>query len=513
MRREDGLALLLTCKRFINQKYHHTMNTTIHNNPDGVETVPLRTWLEEEIKKEQPAAQKNNNDIESLSSSQLFILRKTTVAYAVAELLRRAITAAPLSADKICLDNFVVRTKKKDDESASFSTSPSTADILGVDMVSEMLSLTIIEPSYMNHLFDEGGEEVGPGRYLEVCISPSKPPQPNNTSAVDPSHERTVCHLFGILLYQLYSNLDPFPMTNLLGVQPMQQDTTLLGDDDNGDTREPVHKKAATSDAPFSASSNSSTCKKLTYSALHDLGSPPSIIRLVQNLVESKSDHPMNPQNICSSMREACNDLHLLLHEPDRFLFTRNQFEGGNAQLQLRKNKLYGREKEVSAISESFNRVCTGNSEAIFIGGFSGAGKTRLVESVMPLVDVAGGCVLTHKFDPISKGRSLLELISAFDNLCLLVQRENSPQELEVIVSRLTESFGSDLSLLGRLLPNVYSLLPHLEQFKQVRRGDNQMNFQSVCFILRQFMKIVSSKSHPVMLFLDDLQVSFRFVY
>jgi ABC-type branched-subunit amino acid transport system ATPase component len=488
---------------------------SIHNNPDGVETVPLRAWLEEEIKKEQPAAQKNNNDIESLSSSQLFILRKTTVAYAVAELLRRAIAAAPLSADKISLDNFAVRTKKKDDESASFSTSPSTADILGVDMISEMLSLTIIEPSYMNHLFDEGGEEVGPGRYLEVCISPSKPPQTNNASAVEPSHERTVCHLFGILLYQLYSNLDPFPMSNLLGVQPMKQDiNTLLGDDDNGDTREPVHKKAATSDAPFSSSSTTaSTCKKLTYSALHDLGSSPSIIRLVQNLVESKSDHPMNPQNICSSMREACNDLHLLLHEPDRFLFTRNQFERGNAQLQLRKNKLYGREKEVSAISGSFHRVCTGNSEAFFIGGFSGSGKTRLVESVIQLVEIVGGYVLIHKFDQMSAGRPLLELISAFDNLCLLVQRKNSPQELEVIVNKLTESFGSDLSLLGRLLPNVYSLLPHLEQSKQVRRGDNQMNFQSVCFILRQFIKIVSSKSHPVMLFLDDLQVSSCFVY
>lgn len=144
----------------------------IHNNPDGVETVPLRAWLEEEIKKEQPAAQNNNNDIESSSSSsQLFILRKTTVAYAVAELLRRAITAAPLSADKISLDNFAVRTKKKDEGFALFSASPSTADILGVDMISEMLSLTVIEPSYMNHLFDEGGEEVGPGRYLEVCIS------------------------------------------------------------------------------------------------------------------------------------------------------------------------------------------------------------------------------------------------------------------------------------------------------------------------------------------------------
>ena len=129
----------------------------------------------------------------------------------------------------------------------------------------------------------------------------------------------------------------------------------------------------------------------------------------------------------------------------------------------------------------------------------------------MALVEITGGYVLTHKFDQISKGRPLLELISAFNRLCSSIRTKNSPQELQVIVNRLTASFGADLSMLGRLLPNVYSLLPQLGQYKQVQeRGGNQMNFQSVCFILRQFMKIVSSKSHPVMLFLDDLQVRER---
>ena len=34
------------------------------------------------------------------------------------------------------------------------------------------------------------------------------------------------------------------------------------------------------------------------------------------------------------------------------------------------------------------------------------------------------------------------------------------------------------------------------------------MNLRSVCFILQRFMRVVSSKVHPVMLFLDDLQWS-----
>ena len=127
-------------------------NPTEGNQPNEEEAVPLRTWLEGEIKKE--AAE--HRDKPAISSAAIYI-RKTTVAYAVAELLRRSITSAPLSADKISLDNFAVRKKKPHNESSLFSDEP-MCDILGVDMISEGVSLTIIEPSYMNNLFDEGEE-------------------------------------------------------------------------------------------------------------------------------------------------------------------------------------------------------------------------------------------------------------------------------------------------------------------------------------------------------------------
>eukprot|EP00985_Skeletonema_marinoi_P021582 scaffold13325_cov112-Skeletonema_marinoi.AAC.1 len=441
------------------------------DQPELGEAVPLQTWLLGEIQKQVPVQQ---------NGQQLSIIRKTTVAYAVAKLLRRAITSTPLSAAKISIDNFVVRTKKQHDNSELLPTS-SMADILGVDMISERLSLTIIEPSHVNNMLDEG-EEGGTGRAIEVCISPSQLLE-SSSSAFEQIDEKTICHLFGVMLYQLYSNLDPTSKESLLGADPIQNNSEQLGDDYDG-ANEPARKKAATT----------------TYSALHDVNTPPSIIMLVQNLVESKCDHPLNPQNICTSMKEACDDLHLLLHEPSRFMFTRKQLERvGSVQLKFRQNRLYGREKEMSLLSDAFNRVSAGGNEAFFIGGFSGSGKTRLVETVMTLVEISGGYVIKLKFDQV-KGRPLLELISAFNELCSLIRKKKSPQDLQIIVDQLTESVGSDLSMLGRLLPNVYSLLPR-GQLKQSReQGGNRMNFQSVCFILRQFMRVVSSKSHPVIL-------------
>ena len=446
------------------------------------ETLPLQTWLKGEKQKQEH--QKNG--------LQPSIFRKTTVAYAVAQLLRRASTSAPLSTAKISIDNFVVRTKKRHvSDSELFSTS-SVADISGIDMISEGLSLTIIEPSFVNNVLDEG-EEGGAGSFLEVSISPLQLPG-SSLSAVEQIDERTICHMFGLFLYQLYSNLDPIP-ESVLGTGPIFKSGVQLGDAYDG-AKEPAKKKTTMT----------------TYSALQGINTPPSIIMLIQNLVENECDKPLNPQNItCSSMKEACDDLHLLLHQPSRFLFTRKQVEcGGSAQLQFRQNRLYGREKEMSLLSDAFNRVAAIGNEAFFIGGFSGSGKTRLVETVMKLVDVSGGYVIKLKFDQV-KGRPLLELISAFNGLCSLIRQKQSPKELEIIISQLTESVGSDLTVLGRLLPNVYSLLPQ-GQLKQAREhGGDRMNFQSVCFILRQFMRVVSSQSHPVMLFLDDLQVSVVF--
>lgn len=61
-------------------------------------------------------------------------------------------------------------------------------------------------------------------------------------------------------------------------------------------------------------------------------------------------------------------------------------------QLRIREGKLYGRENEVSLITDAFCRVSSGENEAFFIGGYSGSGKTMIVQSLEGPVNVAGGC-------------------------------------------------------------------------------------------------------------------------
>eukprot|EP00986_Skeletonema_menzelii_P010545 scaffold5163_cov140-Skeletonema_menzelii.AAC.1 len=427
---------------------------------NAIDEMPLSEWLEAELGK--------NHDDKRL------IIRKTTVAYAAAELLQKSMTIAPLSADKISLDNFVVRTKKRQ------QLLPVAAeDILGVDMISEKLSLTFVDTSDLGRSSCDAEEEIG--RNLVVSIT-CPLPTTSNASGFEQIKESTICHLFGILLFQIYSNLDPF------------LENKLEGDETNSSD----HSKNEITNRGL----------QLTYSTLRELGSPSNICTVIQNLIECKCGKLPRPRNTYSSLKEGSDDLHLLLLHPNRLLFTSNAIEDRQLKLRMQKKKLYGRDHEVSLISDAFSRVCAGESVALFVGGFSGSGKTRLVESVMTSVDASGGYVLAQKFDQLARGGPLLELIAAFDRLCVLIQSRICPQDLQIIVDRLTETYGADLSLLRRLLPKVAGLMPPLTTFEKQRpvQDDTPMNLQSVCFILQNFVRAVSSRSHPVVIFLDDLQ-------
>ena len=133
----------------------------------------------------------------------------------------------------------------------------------------------------------------------------------------------------------------------------------------------------------------------------------------------------------------------------------------------------------------------------------AGSGKTRLVESLREQINVVGGYYVAKKFDQFELSNS--NVISVFNDLCLRIQ-EKVP-DLGEIAASLTKTFGADLFLLLRLIPNVRLLLPDrpFSEDENCNHRD-QMNLQSVAFIVSTFVRVVSSKTHPVMVFLDDIQ-------
>ncbi|KAL7553384.1 hypothetical protein ACHAWF_016673, partial [Thalassiosira exigua] len=512
------------------------------------------------------AGQGGGNPSERARSSTL---RRTVVAYAISEamlrLSRRSTSRregrgedegcgggrSPSSAllDQCRVDNFVVRVSYEDEARSPSATSSRRAartKVEGLDVLDPSLSLTLVEPYFLSDDFhrsfggqggveedkgEEDEEHEERGRFLEVEVRSSLGIEDDNLtgdvdagSSADREAEGVLCRRLGELVYELYAGTPPAAAFDEEGLvargrakeeEPSREKKpSLVGislDDDGG-------------------GGGASTARRSTRGSsrgvvpLNAMGHPASISLLARNLLDCgdlDGGDEFRPDDACPSLRVARDELHLLLEDPGRFLFDRVPAPGGGiggtpALLGLDGggSKLHGRDGEREAVAEVFCRVSrTGESEALFVHGFSGSGKSKLIQSVLGYVDVMGGYVVHKKFDPISAQRPVSVVLSAFDDLCSFVAQKNSPQELEAAVAELMAVFGAHLSLLAQVLPRVTLLSPALQaEGKATAAADDggmengaEINLGRVNFILTLFVRVVSSKFRPVMIFLDDI--------
>ena len=397
------------------------------------ELIPLRNWMEIEATKKTTTDPSNNQKTPSKET----IIRKTTIAYGIVELILRPKKNNNNDDDEkhqddnvIQIDNFAIHVLLSTEQQHHQPWD----DIKGVSMLSPGLSLIIEEPAYLSCLLEPQEKHHDQwGRYLEVeQMMKSGVPQAENLkvpteaaaaaggadcdSAED--EEKSANHrcyyylLVAKVLYELFAH-EVFP-----------EDSSSLAVGTPASTEEPAPKKAKSSHHHLL----SPPCAKGGFDKaeipfqmqsivqMQKLGIPASICLMTQNLLDSSlrgDDGQSSSDDAYKSLRDVAEDLHLLLLDPDRFVFDDNQVQTSTEKVQLRyrKEKLYGRDREETLITDAFCRVSRGTSEAFFIGGFSGCGKSMLVNTLKASVDVVGGYVIRHKFDAVSQERSLSGII------------------------------------------------------------------------------------------------------
>ncbi len=472
-----------------------------------VETVlvPLRSWIKSEAERDQQA----NN----ILLHKKLIVCQATVAYGIVELLLRAKRHAAASKngrlleEELRVDNFAVCVVKD----KSNSTQRPWDDIKGVSMLCPSISISIEEPSYLSCLMEEdeenGGETIE-GRSLEVeLISPL---QENSTAEITGNavgktgsvEENKHClSLLAKLLYKLFY------------VESQSENAPGIEEDysEKPESKLDRHprKKLMLSRAQVDFDQPNSTRQDPHVVRMRKSGIPASLCLMIEHLFGCDlvdSDQP-SPDDAYTSLEDVAKDLHLLLLDPERFLFDQavQDDDAVNVmQLNYRKGKLYGRDKQESLITDAFCRVSRGTSEAILIGGFSGSGKSMLVDGLRNKVNVVGGYVIKYKFDDINQMKPLTGVISALNQLCQMIKDRSSAAGLAKIAKQLRVGFGVDINLLIRLLPSV-SILSHdffsppSSPSSPIDNAGEQMDTQSVGYTLIRFLRVVSSPRHPVM--------------
>ncbi|CAB3661156.1 Serine/threonine-protein kinase PknD [Paraburkholderia sediminicola] len=165
--------------------------------------------------------------------------------------------------------------------------------------------------------------------------------------------------------------------------------------------------------------------------------------------------------------------------------------------------KLYGREREVGALVAAFQRVVSsGAPELVLVSGYSGIGKSAVVNELHKVLVPSRGLFASGKFDQYKRDIPYSTLVQAFRGLVrpLLGKRE---VELAIWRDDLTEALGSNARLMTDLIPELKLIIGDPPPVPELEPHHAQRRFQ---LVFRRFIGVFARPEHPLALFLDDLQ-------
>ncbi|HYY29645.1 MAG TPA: AAA family ATPase [Chthoniobacterales bacterium] len=177
--------------------------------------------------------------------------------------------------------------------------------------------------------------------------------------------------------------------------------------------------------------------------------------------------------------------------------------EHDNPDRLLIPEKLYGRAREIGALLASFERVvASGTPELVFVSGFSGIGKSSVVNELHKVLVPPRGLFASGKFDQFKRDIPYATLAQAFESLiiALLGKKET---ELRRWRDALLDALGPNGQLIVDLVPKLKLIIGEQPPVPNLPPQDAQRRFQ---LVFRRFIGVFARPEHPLALFLDDLQ-------
>src|SRR5215831_7701135 len=165
--------------------------------------------------------------------------------------------------------------------------------------------------------------------------------------------------------------------------------------------------------------------------------------------------------------------------------------------------RLYGRAYEVATLVASFDRVVkSGTPELTLVSGYSGIGKSSVVNELHKVLVPPRGLFASGKFDQYKRDIPYATLAQAFQSLVRPLLGKNEV-ELDRWRDALREALGANGQLMVNLVPELELVIGTQSPVPDLPPQDAKNRFQMV---FRRFLGAFASKEHPLALFLDDLQ-------
>jgi predicted ATPase/signal transduction histidine kinase/tRNA A-37 threonylcarbamoyl transferase component Bud32 len=264
---------------------------------------------------------------------------------------------------------------------------------------------------------------------------------------------------------------------------------------------------------------------------------PPEISEITMKLMSKNAEHRYQ------SAAGLLADLEICLHQ----LETKNQisdFIPGRLDILsqlLIPQKLYGREEQVNELLAAFERVAAGSpeffssnpdkekparpnpetlspafflpnqnteklahsqSELMLVSGYSGIGKSAVVNEVSKPITKAKGYFISGKFDQFKRNIPYASLIQAFNSLLRQLLTE-SATALETWRTKILTALGKDGKVIAEVIPELELIIGKQPEVPEVGLTEAQNRFNR---LFKEFLRVFAQKEHPLVIFLDDLQ-------
>ncbi|OYD87502.1 serine/threonine protein kinase [Nostoc sp. 'Peltigera membranacea cyanobiont' 213] len=165
-------------------------------------------------------------------------------------------------------------------------------------------------------------------------------------------------------------------------------------------------------------------------------------------------------------------------------------------------DKLYGRETEVENLLQAFERVSLGATEMILVAGFSGIGKTAIVNEVHKPIVRQRGYFIKGKYDQFQRNIPFSAFVQAFRDLIGQLLSE-SDAKIQQWRNEILSAVGENGQVIIEVIPELSRIIGEQPPAIELSGTSAENRFN---LLFQSFTQIFTTAEHPLVIFLDDLQ-------
>jgi PAS domain S-box-containing protein len=164
--------------------------------------------------------------------------------------------------------------------------------------------------------------------------------------------------------------------------------------------------------------------------------------------------------------------------------------------------KLYGRQTEVATLLAAFERASRGPTELMLVAGYSGIGKTSLVQEIYKPITQKRGHFISGKFDQFQRNIPYFAVVKAFETLVKQLLTEDG-DKLNRWRAKILAAVGTNGRAIIDVIPDVELIVGKQPPLPELGPTESQNRFN---LVFGNFIKTFCAEEHPLVIFLDDLQ-------